>query len=231
MCNKCNSKPCCCSEKRINSQGERGPRGLTGQSAYVYIGYASNVTPGTPDVVTGFSTTTPGCWLAVKSSSIPLTPSQSIFQGLWKKVCGDSALSTVIQSQSFDIVTINSVNNNFNTDVPNGTSFIIGTSGLYMIFAEMNFMKAYTPTADYLSGNSYFSICKNGSRLRYSTQGFGNLIATNEFAPTVFALGTLNAGDEISGRIGLFNPADPGEYLSNFELLDRQSLLVAIKLS
>lgn len=89
MCQKgCCEEEKCCNEKRVSVLGKQNLPGRDGNSAYIYVAYASLVVPGTPDVVTGFSLTTPDCWVAIRTSPIPLTPVEANFQGLWKKVCG-----------------------------------------------------------------------------------------------------------------------------------------------
>ena len=96
-CNTCHQKVCCC-EKRISLKGKKGhpgPKGIStpgqsgidGTSCYVYIAYATNVVPGSPDVVTGFTLTTPECWIATITSPTPLIPVEADFQGQWKEIC------------------------------------------------------------------------------------------------------------------------------------------------
>jgi hypothetical protein len=100
-CNICHQKVCCC-EKRISVKGKKGDPGqkgvgqqgipgipgVPGDSTYMYIGYADNVVAGSPDVVTGFSLTTPKCWMAVITSNTPLLPPvEADFQGQWFDRC------------------------------------------------------------------------------------------------------------------------------------------------
>jgi len=87
MCNDCGKVKCCCPEKRVSVLGKKGDPGQKGNSSYIYVAYASDVVPGTPDVVTDFSTTVVQCWVAVITSLIPLTPVEANFQGLWFNRC------------------------------------------------------------------------------------------------------------------------------------------------
>ena len=105
-CGSCGKKVCCC-EKRISLLGKKADQGPAGQSTYTYIAYADEVTAGTPDVVIGFSTTVPKCWVAVITSIIPLTPVEANFQGMWFNRCvspctcdvtGDGASASIDQT-------------------------------------------------------------------------------------------------------------------------------------
>lgn len=88
MCDICKKETCCCSEKRVSLSGKKGDPGKSGRSGYVYVAYADDVTPGTPDVVTGFSLVDGSkCWVAVVTSLIPLVPVQADFQGKWFNRC------------------------------------------------------------------------------------------------------------------------------------------------
>lgn len=61
------------------TNGINGTNGLNGQSSYVYIAYADSNTG------TGFTTVFSAAknYVAIKSSTVPLTPLQSDFNGLW----------------------------------------------------------------------------------------------------------------------------------------------------
>lgn len=65
--------------------GTVGPQGPSGQSAYVYIAYAQDASGA------GFSTTFNSSlpYIAIKSSTVPLTPVASDFSGLWFNYRGD----------------------------------------------------------------------------------------------------------------------------------------------
>lgn len=90
MCDTCKSEKCCCPEKRVSVSGKKGENGKNGRNAYIYRAYASDVTPGSPDIVTGFSLTDGSlCWMAVITSIIPLTPTETDFQGNWFNRCSD----------------------------------------------------------------------------------------------------------------------------------------------
>lgn len=256
MCNNCHSNPCCCnSEKRISSQGPTGNRGLTGQSAYVYIGYASAVTPGTPDVVTGFSATTPQCWIAVKQSTVPLIITQTIFQGLWKKACGDpgtpgtpgsvgppgptgpvgpSGISVYLNSQvtggAFPI-NISTGIGNTGVDITTGATVTVAVAGTYLIYAQMNFLIATAIGSSPTTANTRFSIKLNGSiPLRYSIYSLNDHPGSWDFSPYVFCVqASLSIGDIIGSYIGLYNP-DPGDSVTNYGLLSSDSVITALKI-
>jgi hypothetical protein len=71
--------------------GAPGANGNDGVSSYTYIAYADDVTLGTPDVVTGFNADTPlptSEWIAIITSSTPLTPVEADFDGYWVKIKG-----------------------------------------------------------------------------------------------------------------------------------------------
>lgn len=80
----------CCDEiVKLGSPGEDGSNGV---SCYVYIAWADDVTSGTPDVVTGFSLTTPTAtseWLAIIKTTTPIaSPVAADFEDAWVKVKG-----------------------------------------------------------------------------------------------------------------------------------------------
>lgn len=65
--------------KYKGDDGAAGQNGLNGQSAYVYIAYADN------NIGAGFTTAfnTAKNFIAVRNSTVPLTPVQGDFNGLW----------------------------------------------------------------------------------------------------------------------------------------------------
>lgn len=155
MCEVCNKKKCCC-EKRVSIVGKKADQGIPGTSDHLYIAYASNVVAGSPDVVTGFSLTTPDCWMAVKNSVIPLPPVQANFQGLWKKICGPAGPTGLPSTQYASSVV------DFN--IP-GTGVVLMTgiqltapvTGIYVIIFEGD----YYGTGQ--NGASIYQFKKNGS--------------------------------------------------------------------
>lgn len=83
-CNDC--------EQSISSPStEKIIRGKDGNKAFLYVAYADNVISGNPDTVTGFSLgATPKCFIAIKNTTTEIvSPAQTDFQGLWKKICGN----------------------------------------------------------------------------------------------------------------------------------------------
>jgi hypothetical protein len=75
------------------------PQALYGQngiSAYVYIAFADTVTPGTPDVVTGFSYEFPtptSEWMAIFTTTTPInTPVAADFDNYWVEIKGASGV-------------------------------------------------------------------------------------------------------------------------------------------
>ena len=251
MCDKCNSKPCCCkSEKRINSQGKKGDRGLTGQSAYLYIGYATNVTPGTPDVVTGFSTTTPACWIAVRQSTVPLVITQSIFQGLWKKTCGEpgepgapgpagpdgpvgpSGISVYLYNEVTSIefpLNISTTNANTNQNLSTGATVTATVAGTYLIIAQISQLFAQQTTDSGVSGNAIMTIMLNGNiPLANTYYSINNHVGSSDFSMTVFCVQiSISVGDTIGAYLGLFSPVDSGDILYNY---GSKSRITAIKI-
>jgi hypothetical protein len=73
------------------------PSGKNGISSYTYVAYADDVTLGTPDVVTTFNNSTPlttSEWFAIITSSTPITPIESNFQGHWAKFKGNDGVGS-----------------------------------------------------------------------------------------------------------------------------------------
>ncbi len=135
MCEICNKKECCC-EKRISVVGKKADQGIPGKSSYIYMAYADDVTPGTPDVVIGFSTTVSKCWVAVITSLIPLTPVVANFQGQWFNRCvspctcdvtGNGASAAI--DQSIDSLTY---------VVVTGSATPVLDAGTYLFWGELN---------------------------------------------------------------------------------------------
>ncbi|MCU0423556.1 MAG: hypothetical protein MUC81_12170, partial [Bacteroidia bacterium] len=71
------------------ANGTNGSNGLNGQSAYVYIAYADSNTG------TGFTTAFNAGknYIAIKTSTVPLTPVQSDFNGLWFNYKGQAGVN------------------------------------------------------------------------------------------------------------------------------------------
>ena len=77
------------------------PQALYGQngiSAYVYIAFANTVTPGTPDVVTGFSYEFPtptSEWMAIITSTVPINNPVAVdFDNYWVKIKGAAGVGS-----------------------------------------------------------------------------------------------------------------------------------------
>lgn len=207
MCD-CDQKKCCCNEKRVSVQGKGGLDGRNGSSAFVYIAYASNVVPGTPDVVTGFSTTTPDCYLAIKNSPVALSPTQSIFQGLWKKVCG--ANGNPGSNYSFQstgggsVINISNGAGNLNTSIATGASMTVAFAGIYVANADI--LSAFI---NYASANSsgfaelIFELRVNGILSYYDQRGISNTITSLNYKPSLTTILNLHVGDVVSTSIKL----------------------------
>lgn len=64
--------------------GAAGSPGAAGANAYVYVGYADD------DAGTGYSTSPTGkTYIAIKNSTVSLTPTAATFSGLWVKFVGE----------------------------------------------------------------------------------------------------------------------------------------------
>lgn len=227
MCNKCNQTKCCCKPKRLNVRGKAGEPGRPGRnglpgtngtdgtdgtdgvdgvSAYVYIAYASNVVSGTPDTVTGFSLTTPDCWLAVITNTTPLTPVQADFQGKWKKVCGDSGAGVSLKTVATNPIDIQNGNGNLNTDVSPGGTLTIVTAGTYYIQSQYSNLILSYAALNPDAGNVIWKIKVNGATVKQSFYSLNDFVGTWEITPSTFDTVTLNPGDVISCSIGLYTP-------------------------
>lgn len=224
-CTKCNQTKCCCDEKRVNVLGPKGPQGPAGKSVYIYIAYASNVVPGTPDVVTGFSLTVPDCWMAIRVSNIPLVPVQSDFQGLWKKYCGadgtngsDGAtgaagpqgppgtpLASAADSDAL-VFEIRQSNSNLNIDIPTNNSIIVGATGTYIIHAQIEYAKIVYPSANISGGNFIYRIKVNGVQVAFCLNSMNNQICDLECSPSVFVFAALTAADVVTTVVQLQTP-------------------------
>lgn len=184
MCDICNKSKCCCNEIRISVAGKKADQGIPGKSSYIYLAYADNVVAGTPDVVTGFSLTTPKCWISVISSLIPLTPVEANFQGKWFNRCGNTIANLFTEvTGSIDL----GVGDNFDTSL----NTTIVTSGDY----EAHFEGTLVATTTASMSARYFT--KNG----VNTGNFRRTVIYSQHEDGVYSqikLPGLIAGDVIS---------------------------------
>jgi hypothetical protein len=110
--------------------GANGINGLNGQSAYVYIGYANDAAG------SGFTTAFTGVqnYIAIKSSTVPLTPVQGDFAGLWFKYKGEPGINGT-----------------------NGTNGLNGQSAyVYIAYADSNTGTGFTIAFN--AGKNYIAI-------------------------------------------------------------------------
>ncbi len=228
MCQECGNTICCCPEKRVSLAGKKGDQGPKGGSVYIYVGYATNVVPGTPDVVTGFSTTTPECWMAIKTSYAPLTIAQTIFQGLWQKICGTNGTNgangtngtngspgatgpagppgtPLASAYDSDVLSfaLSTANSNLNADVPTGNSITVTATGTYVINTQIEYTKINYPTMQSIAGNFVLTIKVNGVAVSYSLDSLNNVAGDYEFSPKVFVRVALTIGDIVTTTVKL----------------------------
>lgn len=103
------------------SNGNNGSNGINGQSAYIYIGYADDLSGSGYTSVFDSSK----AYIAIKSSTVALTPNQATFDGLWVKYKGDDAVVSglLVERQDLDQDTIiEAINNKYYLLNPKGNN-------------------------------------------------------------------------------------------------------------
>lgn len=214
MCDICGQPKCCCNEKRINVLGKQGADGVNGKSAYTYVAYASLVVPGNPDVVTGFSLSTPDCWMAVITSTIQLVPVQANFQGKWKKICGNDGtngtngfvpLGRYIFTGSTLTIANSGADLALNTESIQCTTTAPGT-GKFRIDGYLEYSKVTYVAANVNAANLNLIVKKNGVAQVTATVSLNNVIGIVE--QSLFALTQQNcvSGDTITLSVSLSTP-------------------------
>lgn len=155
-----------------------GSPGKNGTSAYIYVAYADDVTPGTPDTVSNFNYGTPlstSKWIAIKNSTLQLSaPVETDFEDLWIKVAG---------------VGLNPDTNIYNTDGVLEGNRTIDADGHSLSLTNLNAL---------IVNGLIYPIADGATGQALVTDGAGNLVFYD--IPTLYSAdGSLNGARTITG--------------------------------